>query len=140
MATFDDYEVTFEYPENWELSIEGNASERTITLLSPDSAFWVMTIFDELVSTIAIIEQAERAFLDEYDDADVATVETQVFDFEGDGRTIDFSCLDLIGQARIEAFTTHRRTFFLMSQRSDVDDDIDEVFEAIKTSLRLPAE
>lgn len=141
MAIFEDYEMVFEYPDNWELSIDGDASERTVTVESPDSAFLVFTIFNELISPLAIVRQAEEAFADVYADSDVETFDGEILSFRTDGTVVDFSSLDLIGHARFQAFTTHRRTFFVMSQRSDLDaETADAVFAAIVASLRLPGE
>lgn len=141
MATFDDFDLTFEYPDDWEVSVDGEAAERTISVESPDSAFLVITVFNEQISSLAVVRRAEETFTEIYEGADVENFEGDILGFPTDGTVIDFSSLDLIGQARLQSFTTHRRTFFVMSQRSDMDGDTaDEVFAAILESLRLPNE
>lgn len=140
MATFDEYDITFEYPDGWELTVEGDASERTVTLQSPDTAFWLLNVYAEHISPLALVNQASAAFEDEYDDAEVEPFSAEILEFDTDGRDVDFSSLDLMGHARIESFSTHKRTFLILGQWSDMDDAADEVFAAIRSSLRLPQE
>lgn len=141
MASFDNYDLTFKYPENWEISVDGSAQERTITVESPDSAFLVVTVFDELISPLAVIRQATDAFLEVYEDADLEDSESELLGFPCENTSIDFTSLDLVGQAQLLAFCSHKRTFFILSQRSDIDaETADDVFSAILASLRLPTE
>lgn len=136
-AIFDQHAVKFQYPENWSLEDQtDNDDVTTVTVYSPDGAFWSLTRYPAHVSATKLAEDAVAALRDEYDNVDAEPTEDEIAGQGMGGYNVDFIHLDLISTALVRTWTTPEGTFVVHCQAEDREyASLADVFRAITTSL-----
>lgn len=138
--TFARYGVQFRYPGWWELAEQPNDDGVSITVSSPETAFWTLSLLPGVLAPEDVVEQAVDAFRDEYDELDVYPSTAEVCRRPTAARDIDFVCLDLIGSAFLRAFRTARFTALVLYQGTDRElAETRETLERIAASLECDA-
>lgn len=128
--------ICFRYPDDWKLSEELGDDEASITVTSPETAFWSATILRHRPDPEDVLKTAVDVFRAEYDELDVAMCPTSLANRQVPSAEIDFICLELTSTARLRAFRTGRFTLLVLYQFTDADaDDQEETLEAISDSL-----
>jgi len=141
-AIFDSLGVRFLYPENWTLD-DGSDDEslpdarhNTVTVYSPEGAFWTLSIYPPSESTTDLVAEVLRALRSEYDNMDAITVTEVVENQDLIGYDLNFIYLDLTSTAVVRAFNNSRATYVIFFQGEDRElEQIRAVFEAITVSL-----
>lgn len=136
-AVYDKYGVRFQYPENWSLTEEvGEDDALNVTLQSPTSAFWSLTIYPVELASWEVAQEVLTAMRKEYDPVEAdETVET-LAGTEMVGYDMDFYCLDFVITSQVRSFRLGRRTALLLFQGEDRDfKALALVFQALATSL-----
>lgn len=132
------------YPENWKLTEDdSDDSGRSISIESPDSAFFTVTEFPGRLEPFEVIEQAIEAMRAEYESIEVEIVDMEFEELEVDCVELSFYYLDLFITARMIAFNHNDRTLMVQQQAENRDfDRLLPVFDAMLTSLiqSLPEE
>jgi len=135
-ARYDNNGIRFSYPENWELQEETASGGTMISINSPGTSFWSVTLEFEGPDPKHVLQQAVEVFRDEYSELDVYPVETTISHRAAVGRDIEFVCLDLLNTACLRAFRTGRFTALVLYQGTDEEfEDTRDVLEAITASL-----
>lgn len=138
MATFDDLELTFEYPDDWEVDVQAAGVEQAVTVSSPGSAFAMISLIGDRPAPQHVLRTAEAALREEYPDCEVERPDATLAGYEADACEIDFTCHDLVTHAGLKAIVTDRRTVLLMTQRADIEaDEAEPAFDQIAASLTL---
>jgi hypothetical protein len=128
--------IQFRYPDDWKLFEELGDDEASITVASPETAFWSVTILRHRPDPDAVLNTAVDAFRDEYDEIDVALSQTSLANRQVPAAEIDFICLELTNTARLRALRTERFTLLVLYQLTDADtEDQEETLESISASL-----
>jgi hypothetical protein len=128
--------VCFRYPEMWELSEEHNDDEVTITVTSPETSFWSLTIMPERPRPEDVIESAVKAFQDEYEEVDVYPSEVELCHRTSVARDLEFVCLELLNSAFLRAFRTRRFSTLVYYQGTDQElEETRTILESISASL-----
>ena len=128
--------IQFRYPDDWELSEELGEEEASITVSSPESAFWSVTVLRHCPDPDEVLQAAVEAFESEYSEMDVSKREATLSNRQVAARDIDFVCLELTNTACLRAFRTPRFTLLVLYQLTDEDlDDQQSTLEAISDSL-----
>ena len=137
-ARFDSDGIRFSYPENWRLERSNSPDGWTVTVQSPQTAFFLLSVNeespapDEMLATTLAALQADYPDL-EYEDA-VDTVARQ----PAVGHTIRFSSLDLTNTCWTRSFYSGAGTVLVLCQTNDLESDIHEpVLRAICASLEV---
>ena len=79
VATYDRHEISFVYPENWELSEEyQSADTHCVTLQSPGSGFWMLQAVRTSKSPELLAAEALRSVKQEFGDVEVVRVEEEL--------------------------------------------------------------
>lgn len=134
--TYEAHGVRFCYPGDWQVSEQREGSQLSITVSSPETAFWTLTLLPDCPDPRDIIEAVLDAFRDEYDEMDVYPSRAQVCQRPTVSRDIDFVCLELLNTARVRAFRTGQFTAMVLYQGTDNDFDVSgPVLEKITKSL-----
>ncbi|MHB8973501.1 MAG: hypothetical protein ACYC3X_28085 [Pirellulaceae bacterium] len=137
VATYDQHEISFVYPENWELREEyQSADTHCVTLQSPGSGFWMLQAVRTAKSPELLAAEALRSVKQEFGDVEVVRVEEELEGTQTVGYDLLFYCLDFIVSAKVRSFAVEGRSYVLLWQAEDTEfNAISPVFAAITASL-----
>jgi hypothetical protein len=128
--------VRFRYPRSWDLQEQPAESGVTVSVNSPETSFWTLTVDLDGSDPRELIQAAVGAFRDEYAELDVYPVETEICHRAAVGRDLEFVCLDMLNTACLRSFRTGRFTVFILYQGCDAElDETRPVLDAITHSL-----
>ncbi|MEM6656393.1 MAG: hypothetical protein AAF596_11345, partial [Planctomycetota bacterium] len=98
-AQYDKSGIRFAYPDNWDL-IEGDGDPASgdetlveVTVRSPATAFWSLTVYPGHRDAAPMLEQVLQAMQAEYPDLEHETFDTAIGDAELTGVELHFVCL-----------------------------------------------
>jgi hypothetical protein len=141
VAEFEEGEIHFRYPESGQLEREENDSGWTVSLQSPGTAFFLLSVNEDMPSTDQVAEQALSALREVYPDLEA---EDRAEPFAGQpavGHDIHFFSLDLTNTCWTRSFYTSQGTALVLCQTSDLELDTNEpVLRAICASLEVADE
>jgi hypothetical protein len=140
-VTYHSHGVRFQYPQDWELSEQQEGEQISITLSSPLTAFWTLTLFPDCPDPGDIVAAALDAFYEEYDELDDYPSKTRLCKRPTVARDVDFVCLELLNSAGIRAFRAGEFTVLVLFQFTEGErDETGPILEQITRSLSCPAE
>lgn len=116
---YDAHAVRFRYPEDWLLSEAESDAEVSLTVSSPATSFWSLTLYFAQPDVEELIEAAVEAFRAEYEELDAYEVSGRLCERPAIGRDIEFVCLELLNTAYLRAFRTDRFTVLVLYQGTD---------------------
>src|SRR5271163_4162407 len=94
-AQFDHGGIRFLYPENWRMEREDNADGWTVSVQSPQTAFLLLTVDEELPGTDEMLAATLEAMKADYPDLEVEDCVDSVAGLPAVGHNIRFISLDL---------------------------------------------
>lgn len=109
----------FRYPQGWALQEESSPGQTVITVQSPGTAFWTLSLFDEQPPVEQIVASVLSAFEDSYDELDVYESDVQVLGAPATACDVDFVCLDLVSSATMVVFQAANQTVLILFQGED---------------------
>lgn len=134
---FVNHGIRFQYPSEWELSEQSKPGEVSISVSSPRTAFWTVSLFYDRPEPQEIIETVLAAFHEEYDELDDYPARARLCQHKTVARDIEFVCLELLNSAWARSFRTEDYTVLVLYQASDVDlEETLPAMEAITRSLK----
>lgn len=140
-ATYQSHGISFRYPGDWELDEEKSEEQLAITVTSPMTAFWTLSLFPDCPEPEELIETVLDAFHDEYPEMDEYPSKARVGRRRTISRDIDFVCLDALNLARIRAFRAPGFTALVLFQLTEAEEgETGPVLEMITRSLTLPSQ
>jgi len=141
VAEFQDMGIRFKFPENWKLEREDNETGWTISLQSPDTAFLVLSLREDMPSANSMAESALTALREEYPDLEA---DDCVESFAGQpavGHDIRFFSFDLTNTCWTRSFYSSRGTMLVLCQLNDLELEKNEpVLRAICASIEVDDE
>ena len=81
--TYEGNGIRFRYPASWELVEQEEGESTSITVASPETSFWSVSIFRDGPSPEQVVASAVEAFREEYDEVDVYPSEEKMGDRPG---------------------------------------------------------
>lgn len=139
--TYSDHGVQFSYPADWELSEEKRDDETEITVASPNTAFWSLTLFYDRPEPEYVMETVLNAFREEYPELDVYESKARVCGKKAVARDIEFVCWELLNSAWARTFRTAKFTALVLCQGNDKElQGTDDILARITQSLRCDGE
>lgn len=137
MKIYDDEELRFERPDDWELETTDEEGVRTVAAHGPDGlSFIIITIDPTGPDPEEAANEALRAMLEEYPELDSAPVVEPINGHEATGHDIEFMVLDATNSAIIRCFRTPSQTILVFGQWSDLGpDDLGDVVRDIIDSI-----
>lgn len=117
--TYAGHGVRFYYPRNWELSEETGDDQTTITVQSPGTSYWMVSLFEDRPEPERIIRSVLDAYESLYEELDVYQPDIQIMGFPAVSRELDFVCLDLVTSAAMIAFQAVDQSVLVMFQGED---------------------
>lgn len=138
VATFDDAGVRFRYPENWQLQREETEGGWTLMLQSPDTAFMLISLREDMPSVDEVAESALSALREDYPELEADESVDSLAGQPAIGHDIRFFSLDLTNTAWTRSFYSDRGTFLVLCQVNDLELEKNApVLRAICASLEV---
>jgi hypothetical protein len=138
VAQFDEAGIRFKYPKNWTLEREDNETGWTITVQSPDTAFVMLSLREDMPSANEVAETALSALREEYADLEADDCVESVAGLPAVGHNIRFFSLDLTNTCWTRSFYSPHGTVLLLCQINDLELEKNEpVLRAICASLEV---
>lgn len=136
-SVFEGHGIRFEYPDDWILHEQSSPDEITLTVNSPDTSFWSLTLLFDRPDPQRVIDSALDAFREEYTEIDVYPGDARLNDLPTIACELDFVCHDLIGSAFLRAVAAPDFTLLVLYQGADLElDTLQTVLEKISGSLK----
>lgn len=130
--------VQFHYPRRWSVLEESSEEQTTITVQSPGTTYWTLSLFEGRPDPDRIVNSVMSAYRDSYPDLDVYESDVQVMGAPAVARELDFLCLDLVSTASLVVFQTLNHTVLVTFQGEDRElETTRPVLESITRSLLL---
>ncbi len=140
-AQFEDGGIRFRYPENWRLEREDNEAGWTVSLQSPDTAFLMVCLREDMPSTDRLADAALDALREEYPDLEADDCVDSLAGQPAIGHDIRFISLDLTNTCWTRSFYSAHGTVLVLCQTNDLELDRHEpVLRAICASMELDDE
>jgi hypothetical protein len=138
---FHDGAVRFRYPENWTLERQETENGWTVSVQSPDTAFLMLCMREDMPSTNCLCDAALDALKEEYGDIEVESCVESVAGQPAVGHDIHFFAFDLPNSCWTRSFHSPQGTVLLLYQINDLELERNEpVLKAICASLEVEDE
>lgn len=136
LEAYEDHGVRFCYPLGWELQEQPLEGGVTISVNSPGTSFWSVSLDFNGPDPQQMLQAAVRAFREEYTELDAYPVEAEICHRRTAGRDLEFVCLDMLNSAGLRSFRTGEFTVLILFQGTDDElEQTRDVLEAITSSL-----
>ncbi len=133
---YEGHGIRFRYPAYWEITEQQDDEAISITVASPDTSFWSISLFHDGPSPREVLESAIEAFREEYAEVDVYASSARMGERAGVARDVDFVCFELINSAYLRSFQTEQFTVLVLYQGFDAELEMTRpLLEAISASL-----
>jgi hypothetical protein len=133
---YDRHGIRFRYPAYWEVTEQDDDEATSITVASPDTSFWSISLFKDGPSPQQLVDSAIEAFQEEYAEVDVYPSTARTGERAGVARDVDFVCFELINSAFLRSFQTEGYTVLVLYQGFDGELEMTRpLLEAISASL-----
>ncbi len=130
--------IEFKYPGEWQLNVDEQLDEVSITVSSAQTSFWSLSLFLDRPAPEEIMEAVLDAFREEYDELDFYPAKARLCRRPTLARDIEFVCLELLNSAWARVFRGPRATVLVLYQANDREiEENGSVLEAMTRSLRL---
>jgi hypothetical protein len=138
---FDDRGVRFQYPENWQLEREDSDSGWTVSVQSPQTAFLMISVNEDMPSVDEVVDTALEALRSEYPELEADACVDSLAGQPAVGHDIQFFSLDLTNTCRTRSFYSESGTVLVMWQANDLElPAYEAVLRAMCASLEVDAE
>ena len=140
-AQFDEGGIRFRYPENWRLEREENDAGWTVSVQSPDTAFMLISLREDMPSTDRMAETALEALREDYPDLEADDCVDSVAGQPAVGHNIRFFSFDLTNTCWTRSFYSSNGTVLLLCQSNDLELEKNEpILRAMCASLEVDDE
>jgi hypothetical protein len=137
-AEFHAEGIHFRYPENWNLTREDNEDGWTVSVQSPDTAFFMVSLRSDMPPPEEVAETALEALREEYPELEAEDCLDSVCGQPALGHDIRFFSLDLTNTAWTRSFYSSYGTVLVLCQVNDLELETNEpVLRAICASVEL---
>ena len=137
-GTFERDGISFRYPTGWlaELAEDPDGGGWTVTVSSPDTAFFLASLQPEAADGGDLADQSLAALKEVYDELDAEDVMETLCGLPAVGFNADFLTVDTATTCRVRGLDTFAGPLLLLSQVSDFDRATnDPLLRAIVASL-----
>jgi hypothetical protein len=140
-AQFDEGGIRFRYPENWRLEREENDAGWTVSVQSPDTAFMLISLREDMPSTDRMAATALEALREDYPDLEADDCVDSVAGQPAVGHDIRFFSFDLTNTCWTRSFYSSGGTVLVLCQSNDLELEKNEpILRAMCASLEVDDE
>jgi hypothetical protein len=141
-AVYENFGLSFMYPENWQLSDESGeveAGAKSVSVNSPGGGFWTLNVYEPAVDPQDMADQFRATMEAEYEGLEAQPASEKVGSVALTGYDMDFYCLDFVVTAQVRSARVGKRTYVLSCQAEVREfEKISPVFQAMTYSLLQP--
>ncbi len=136
---YEDDDVRFEYPSDWDLQVTEDGPVTTIGLDHPGGiAFLIVRTDPSCPDPEEVADAVLEAMRDEYPELDSTPAEEMLEEYCATGYDAEFVSLDFSNSASVRCFRSLRRTVLVFGQWSDlVDDDMADLVVSVLRSIAM---
>jgi hypothetical protein len=134
---FNKLGIRFQYPDNWTLDDnDALAGRNSVTVYSPGSAFWSISIHPRSTDPVKLAKAAVQAMREEYSSLEAERTAETIAGREMVGYDLNFFYLDLVNAAAVRCIRTKRATYVVFCQAEDREfTQLEGVFRAMTASF-----
>ncbi len=137
-ATFQEDGLSFQYPDNWQLEREESDTGWTVSLQSPETAFFLLSFDGEMPEAEQMADTALEALKEEYPTLESDVCVEDVAGQPACGHDIRFISFDLTNTCWSRSFYCGQGTVLAMWQANDLElERMEPVLKAICASLKV---
>jgi hypothetical protein len=130
--------IRFQYPDNWQLTRENAETGWTVSVQSPETAFFILTFDADMPEVGAVAETVLDALRGDYPDLEADDALESIAGQPAIGHDIRFFSLDLTNTCHTRSFYSDTGTVLMMWQANDLElNDVEPIFRAMCASLRV---
>jgi hypothetical protein len=137
---FDEEGIRFRYPKDWKVEREESDTRWTVTVLSPDTAFLMLTVDAELPEVPEVLATALDALKEDYPDLEAEECTEEVAGQTAFGHEIRFFSFDFLNTCWTRSFDGPRGTVLVLCQTNDLEENNEPILRAICASLEVEDE
>jgi hypothetical protein len=135
---FQEAGIRFQYPDSWQLTREEAESGWTVSVQSPDTAFFMLTFDEGMPDPDEVADTVLEALRADYPSLDAEDALQTLAGQPALGHNIRFFSLDLTNTACTRCFYSDTGTILVMWQANDLElDQVEPIFKAMCASLRV---
>ena len=141
VAEFEEDGIHFRYPESWQLERQDNEDGWTVTVQSPDTAFFMICLSQDEPDPMKMADTALEALREEYEGLEADDCVDMLAGKSAVGHDIRFFSFDLTNTCWTRSFYTPHGTVLVMAEVNDLEHETNEpVLRAICKSLTVDEE
>jgi hypothetical protein len=130
--------IRFQYPESWRLQREDAETGWTVSVESPQTAFFMVTFDDQMPEVGVVAETVLEALRADYPELEAEDALESMAGQPALGHDIRFFSLDLTNTCHTRTFYSDSGTVLVMWQATDMElEQVEPVFQAICASIRV---
>ena len=129
--------LSFRYPDNWQLEREDNDHGWTVSVHSPGTAFLTVCLDTDYPDSERMAETALAALQSEYPELEADECAEQVAGHWAVGHDLSFFSFDLTNTCWTRSFESPEGTVLVLCQMADIDAAQEPVLRAICASLEV---
>ncbi len=130
--------LRFQYPENWQVETEENAEGWTVNVVSPATAFLMLSYQPGLIDPTPLMDEALAVLQKEYKDCESEEVSDTIAKSPATGLDVNFISLDLTNTCWLRGLALAGGSLFIMSQCTDGELNLNgRVMKAMIASLEI---
>ncbi len=111
--------IEFRYPGTWELSEEPQERDVVVSVLSPETSFWTVSLLEGRPDPKRVIREVLDTFRGEYLELDEYHVDAKLNHTPCEARDLQFVQYELINSAFLRACQTGLKTVLVLYQGND---------------------
>jgi len=137
-ALFQEGDIRFQYPENWALEKQETDGGWSVSVQSPATAFFLLSVDAGLPTLESVVETALDALREEYTDLESDECVDSLAGQPALGQDVRFTSLDLTNSCWLRSFYSAEGTVLVLWQVNDLElEQTEPVLRAICASLRV---
>jgi hypothetical protein len=138
---FEEKGVRFRYPDNWRLEREEGENGWTVSVQSPLTSFFLVSVNEDMPPAEEVAATALEALRSEYEDVEAEERTDTVARQPAVGHDVQFFSLDLTNTCWTRSFYTAAGTVLVMWQANDLElEEYGPVLRAMAASLEVSEE
>jgi hypothetical protein len=138
MAEFHQHGIRFQYPENWQLEQDEIESGWFVSVQSPETAIWMLSVRQDEPDPEELVRQSLNDLRESYADLEAEPAHSSLAKYKADGYDVRFFSFDLTNTCSLRSFRSDLGTILVMYQFTDLETEKQApVLRAICASLRV---
>lgn len=130
--------IRFQYPDSWQLTREDAEGGWTVSVQSPQTAFFMLTYDEAMPDVDDVTQTVLDAMRADYPSLEADDAVESLANQPALGHDIRFFSLDLTNTCHTRAFYSDTGTVLVLWQANDLElDQVEPIFRAMCASLRL---